>query len=160
MVSIPQTKPTPGRLRPWMMSPIWWTVVLLVAVAWFCLYGTAMWFSVRIPQIEPVMTLLVPNLFIAAWIALTGHRDAPRRFPVLSAAARGALLAIPLWLLFSLPVFWQAFTSSRLLTSLYYSPSLNLATVAISYALIGATVGSFVGIARDFIPRPRVLNPR
>lgn len=160
MPGTPQTKATSGRLRPWLFPLIWWTLVLLLAIAWFCLFGTATRIPGAIQYIGPVMTLLVPNLFIAAWIALTSHRDVPRRFPVLSAAARGALLAVPLWLLFSLPVFWQQFTSSRLLTSLYFSPSLNLATVAISFALIGATVGSFIGIARDFIPRSRVFKPQ
>lgn len=159
MHGTPQTIATHSRLRLWLFMLLWWAVALALAIAWFCVYPTTIRFPQPVPYIHGVMFLLVPNLFITAWIAFTSHRDTTSRFPVLSAAARGALLAVPLWLLFSLPALWQQLRSSNLLTTLYSSPILNLATVALCYALIGATVGSVVGIVRDFIPHARIVRP-
>jgi hypothetical protein len=127
----------------------WWLVVFVLAIAWFFYVPYAsrrLW----LPNLVFEMTILLPNLLIAIWIALTSRIDARRRFPVLSAAARGALLAVPLWLVFKvgmLPIQAQRPIESWLLE-------------VVCFALIGATVGSGVGIIRDFIPRSRALKSR
>lgn len=127
----------------------WWLVVFLLAIAW-CFYVPFASRRLWLPNLVFEMTILVPNLLIAIWIALSSHVDARRRFPVLSAAARGALLAVPIWLVFKvgmLPIQAQR-------------PIESWVTEVVCFALMGAAVGSGVGIIRDFIPRSRALKPR